>query len=221
MKAKTRRKLEMGARALIFCRVHPSSSGGIGVTLTLLEQLLRRATELAMKQRDGILLVRTTTARKRDLRGTLRRVYLAHLRQVARMAEPELPGLWRKFVLPRGTVPYRTFRAAASGMAAEAEGRKEVLLKYGLGETTLQSLAKALEEFDRAVEQGTQGHLMHVGAGAELDVVADRVVLMVSAMTGIHRVRFAREPELLAAWESANHVVARPRPAGGDVSPAA
>lgn len=40
MKAKTRRKLEMGARALIFSRVHPDPTPGYAVALARLEDRL-------------------------------------------------------------------------------------------------------------------------------------------------------------------------------------
>ena len=60
---------------------------------------------------------------------------------------------------------------------------------------------------------------------------------MVKLMDGLNRFRFAKDPESLAAWESASSVVATPRPAsepkvepgtpegpvpaGGEVRPAA
>lgn len=213
MKAKTRRKLEMGARALIFSRLHPDPSGSAGALLARLEDRLARATQLARQQREGILEVNQATARKRHLQGTMRRAHLAHLRHVARMAERDLPELGQKFVLRRGTIPYRTFRTAARGMAAEAESRKEVLMQHGLADTVLKSLTQALDEFDLAVRQGNRGRLIHVGASADLDRVADEVVLIVKAMDGPNRLRFTHQSELLAAWESASHVVAAPRSA--------
>jgi hypothetical protein len=231
MKAKTRRKLEMGARALIFSRLHPDPSSV--AALARLEDRLARATHLARQQREGMLDVQTATARKRDLQRTMRRAHLSHLRYVARMAERDLPELRQKFVLRRGTIPYRTFRAAAGGMAAEAESRKEVLMQHGLADTVLESLMQALDEFDQAVRQGNRGRLVHVGASAELDRVADEVVLIVKAMDGPNRLRFMHQSELLATWESASHVIATPRssaaqpaaegtpPTAGDVRPAA
>jgi hypothetical protein len=55
VKAKTGRKLEMGARALIFSRVHPDPSSGYAALLAHLEDRLARATHLAGQQRDGII----------------------------------------------------------------------------------------------------------------------------------------------------------------------
>jgi hypothetical protein len=220
MKAKTRRKLEMGARALIFSRLHPDPSPGSVEALARLEDYLARATHLEGQQREGMLDVHSATARKRDLSRLMRRAHLAHLRYVARIAERDLPELEQLFRLKRGTIPYRTFRTAARSMADEAVSRKDVLIRHGLADTVLESLSQALDEFDQVVEQGNRGRLAHVGASADLDLVADEVVLTVKVMNGLNHSRFAHQPELLAAWRSVSHVVAAPRSAG-DVRPAA
>ncbi len=98
-------------------------------------------------------------------------------------------------------------------MAAEAQTRKELLIKHGLSEEVLTALEKTLEEFQTLVEQGAAGRMAHVGASAELVTVAEEVVQVVKVMNGLIRLRFATQPELLAAWESASNVVATPRPA--------
>jgi hypothetical protein len=132
---------------------------------------------------------------------------------------------------------YLAFRTVARGMAAEAQTRKGLLVKYGLADTVFDSLTQELEQFDAAVEQGTQGRRAHVGASAELDTVADEVVQVVKVMDGLNRFRFAKDAESLAAWASASNVLATPRPpagpepvpgtpegpapAGGEVRPAA
>jgi hypothetical protein len=233
MNAKTRRKLEMGANALTFSQAHPDPSPGYATAVARLEDCVARADHLADRQLRGMHQVRSAAARKRDLRRTIRRAHLAHLVWVARLAARELPELRQKFGLGRGTIPYLTFRTAARGMAAEAKAQKQVMVKHGLADTMLASLAQALDQFDRAVEQGIEGRRAHVGASAELNAVADEVVLIVKAMGGLNRLRFANEPELLAAWESTSNVVATPRstavrpasegtlPAAGDVIPAA
>jgi hypothetical protein len=231
MKAKIRRKLEMGRRALEFGRAHPDTSPGYTAALTRLEERLGRADTLAGQQRQGMLEVRAATARKHELRRTMTVGHLDHLVSVARVAARELPELSQKFVLTRTQQPYLAFRTTARGMAAEAMADKELLVRHGLVDTVLEDLGQALDEFDAAVEQGTVGRRAHVGASAELATVADEVVQIVKVMDGLNRVRFASEPEQLVAWESASNVVATPRaapaapevpsPAPGEVRPAA
>jgi hypothetical protein len=95
-----------------------------------------------------------------------------------------------------------------------------VLVRHGLADTVLEGLTQALDEFDLAMRQGIAGRRAHVGASADLDLVADEAVLIVKAMDAPNRLRFTHQPELLAAWESASHVIATPRSAR-DIRPAA
>jgi hypothetical protein len=217
MNAKSRRKLEMGARALEFSRAHPDASAGYTAAVTRLEERLARAAQVAAQQREGLLAVRAAAARKLELRQAMRQSHLSHLSQVARAAAREVPELAEKFVLrPRATT-YLGFRTAARGMEAEAQSRKEVLVKHGLVEAVLEDLTQALDQFDAAVDSSAEGRAAHVGASAELSAVADEVVQCVKMMDGLNRYRFRRAPELLAAWESVSNVVAAPR--SGTVRP--
>jgi hypothetical protein len=51
MDEKTRRILEMGQRALEFCRAHPDSSPEYNATVASLEALLARAEELERREK--------------------------------------------------------------------------------------------------------------------------------------------------------------------------
>jgi hypothetical protein len=233
MNAKTRRKLEMGTRVLNFSRAHPDASPGYAAALARLEERLTRAEQLAAQQREGIIEVRTATTQKRDLRRTLIRRHLVHLARVADVAAREVPEMAQKFVLSRETTPYLAFRTAARGMAAEAQTQRELLVKHGLADSVLDSLVHALNQFDQAVEQGTEGRRAHVGASAELDTVADEVVQVVKVMDGLNRFRFAEDEESFASWRSASNVIGplrsagvkpttpEPPPTGGEIQPAA
>lgn len=232
MLAKSRRKLDMGSRVLEFSRQHPDSSPAFGAAVSRLQERLARADRLAHQQLDGQSAVHVATARKVELRRLIKRTHLRHLSSVAEVASVDEPELGQKFEFPRNTFTIRGFQTAASGMAAEAQNRKDLLLKHGLAEEVLTGLQVALDQFETAVEQGAAGRLEHVGATAELERVAEEVVQVVKVMSGLIHVRFANQPELLAAWESASNVVAAPRsqdptppsggtPPSGEVRPAA
>ena len=232
MNAKSRRRIEMGSRALDFSRAHPDASPGYAAAVTRLEERLARAEQLATQQREGTLKVRAATARKRELRRTMRQAHLSHLAQVAKVASRETPELAQKLVLKPGTTTYLAFRTAARGMAAEAQNQKELLEKHGLAETVLEDLLRTLDQFDAAVESGRGGFQSHVGASAELRAVADEIVQIVRVMDGLNRYRFLNDAELLATWESASNVLAAPRngtpkpgpegtPPDGEIRPAA
>ena len=74
------------------------------------------------------------------------------------------------------------FRTAARGMAAEAQNRREVLVKHGLVETVLVDLLRTPDQFDAAVESGRGGFQSHVGDSAELRAVGDEIVRIVRVM---------------------------------------
>jgi hypothetical protein len=230
MLAITSKRLDMGSRVLEFARQHPDTSPAFTAAVARLQERLARAKQLDVQQHDGRTTVHLATARKAELRRLIRRTHLHHLRSVAEVASVDEPDLVEKFSFPRHPRTYRGFLTAASGMAAEARSRKELLLKHGLAEEVLTGLEVALEQFEVAAEQGAAGRLAHVTAKAELDHVAEEVDQIVDVMSGLVRVRFATQPQVLAAWESASNVVAAPRPEekpesgtapAGDVRPAA
>jgi hypothetical protein len=212
VRAKTRKKLEMGKIVLEFSRQHPDPSPGFVAAVALLQERLARADQLARQQFDGRSEVHAATARKRQLRRLMKKAHLHHLSNVAELAAEEEPEVVQKLRFPSDASTYLAFQAAAEGMAAEAESRKELLMKHGLSEEVLSDLKVTLQEFDTAVQQGSAGRLTHVGASAELLRIADEIVQVVQVMNGLVRIRFANQEELLAAWESASSVVAIPKP---------
>jgi hypothetical protein len=226
MNARTRRKLEMGERALEFTRAHPDTSPGYEAAVTRLDEALNRADLLTDQQRNGLVEVHIASGRKRDLRRALRKGHLAHLGRVARVAEKEAPGLTQRFKVGLTGSTYLGFRAAARGMVAEAAARQELLIRHGLSTTVLDALSQGLDQFDAAVKQGTEGRRAHIGASADLDAVAAEIVQIVRVMDGLNRVRFTDDDELLPAWVYASTVGATPirapvEPVGEEVKPAA
>ena len=120
MNARTRRRIEMGVRALGFSLAHPDSSAGYATTLARLQDRLARAEQLMNLQRDGIAQVRGATVLKRDLRRIMRRAQLMHVVRVAELAAKEVPELSQKFALKPEQIPYLEFQASARAMVAEA-----------------------------------------------------------------------------------------------------
>jgi hypothetical protein len=208
----------MGQRVLEFMRQHPAQTPGLVAATARLQERLSRARQLAQQQLDGSAEMRVATGRKRDLRRLMTRAHLDHLARVAEVASEEEPELLQKFVFPPDATTYLAFRAAASGMAAEAEARKELLVKHGYSEEALTGLKTALDQFETALEQGAAGRLSRVAATAELVTVAEEIVQVVKVMNGLILLRFVNQPEVLAAWESATNVVTISRPEDKPVS---
>ena len=104
-------------------------------------------------------------------------------------------------------------------MAAEAAGRKALLIGEGLPETFLEDLNAALDGYAEAVNQKDIGRASHVGARAELEALTKEMGLLVRRLDSINRYRFSNDGELLAAWMSVKDVAwplnEKPGPAGG------
>lgn len=211
MNALSRRKIEMGMRALEFSRAHPDADAGYGVAAAKLEQLVARAGEAATAQRNGIVDLRAASARKLELRRTMLAAHMAHLSQVGQEAAREDHELGKTFRPKPSKASFLAFRTAAGTMAAEAEAHREVLVRHGLAASVLEEFARRLQEFDAAVALGNAGRTAHRGATAELHVVAAGIVRAVRVMDGRNRQRFAEDPQLLAQWISATTVLGRPR----------
>jgi hypothetical protein len=197
----------MAGRALEFSRAHPDDSDGYRVALQQLEEQVALSEQLADQQREGMVEVRAATARKRDLIRAMRRRQLVHVARVAQRAARELPELAQKFDLPRLPIPHLAFMSGARTMAAEARRHKELLIRHGLVERILEGLEQSLDQFDRAVAQGSEGRRVHIGAVARLDSLANDMVQLVKVIDGANRDRFADDRDLMAAWKSASKVV--------------
>jgi flagellar biosynthesis/type III secretory pathway ATPase len=211
----------MGARALEFSRAHPVDSPGYATTLKQLEEQLARSEQLAKEQERGTTEVRAATARKSELKRSIRRSQLVHLGRVAERAAKDVPELAQKFDLPRIPTRNLPFRTVARTMVEEAQQQKELLVKHGLVAEILDSLGQSLDQFDQAVDRAAEGRRVHIGAAANLEAVSDEIVQIVKVLDGFNRFRFSAEPDLLAGWTAASNVIGPPHPADKPVAPAA
>jgi hypothetical protein len=228
MNAHSRRRVEMGTRALEFSRAHPDSEPGGG--FARLEQLIARANQAAAAQRDGIIQVRAARSRKEDLRRAMLQVPIAHLAEVGRAAAQEEHELGKAFRFRPDASTYFAFRTAARGMAAAAEEHRETLLKYGLSQSVLDEFVRMLDQFDAALVLGHEGRAAHVGATRELRAVSTEIFRTVRVMDGRNRQRFAGDAQLLGSWINASTVFRKPQsgqdpeegtPGGEEARPAA
>jgi hypothetical protein len=230
MNGDSRRKIEMGTRALEFSRAHPDTEPGTATAVARLEQLLAQARETAAVQRDGLIHVRAASARKQELRRQMLAVPIAHLAEVGRAAAREEHELGKTFRFKPGASTFLAFRTAARSMASAAQTHREVLLNHGLSQSVLDEFVQMLEQFDAAAALGNEGRTAHVGATRELRLAASEIVRAVRVMNGRNRQRFADQGQQLGSWINASSVLGTPRPgvvpeggtpAGGEVRPAA
>ena len=237
MNAESRRKIEMGMRALEFSRAHPDADPGYAAAAAKLEQLVARAGVAVTDQRSGLVDLHAGSVQKRELRRAMLAVHIAHLAQVGREAAKENAELGKTFRFRPGAGTFLAFGAAGRLMATEAEQHREVLVRHGLAATVLEEFVQRLDQFDAAVSLCNAGRTAHRGATAEIKAVADGIFRAVRVMDGRNRQRFAGDQQSLEAWVSASTVLGKPKrgevvpeapgegvpgtPAGGEVRPAA
>jgi hypothetical protein len=212
MRARSRRQTDMGDRVSENVHANPAEDPHFLALMAQLDQLRLEAKEAARRQREGITKSRGASELKQSLQAQIRRTHLPHLAHAATSAAQEQPDILPSYRITKDARTVRGFSTIAGTMIAAAQSQHELLLKHGLVQSVLDDLVTMMERFDQAVLQGVEARRVHVGASADLEAIGDRIVRIVQTMDGFQRLRFARDPEKLAAWESASTVHAKPQP---------
>ncbi len=200
----------MAVRVRDYSRAHPSADASYASVLSRLESSITRMEELAGQQQGGFLSKHSSTVRRQELRRRLHGGLLRHLVTIAHDAASENPAITEMFTLPPANATNRAFQTLARKMLEQGQAEKELLAKHGLADKLLDDLTAAVTEFDASVAETNEGLQDHVLARAELDKVSADVMLLVGMLDGLNRYRFDRDPQLLAAWESAKRVTSGP-----------
>ena len=197
----------MGAHARDFNRTHPSSDPNHGLVLAELDETITQMEVLAAQQVTGIVSRGSSAVRRKEIRRQLNDGLLRHLVTVANGAAEQQPDLTREFRMPSTNLSHTVYRTVARTLLDKGVAQRELLVKFGLGETLLDDLRKAVDELDASVDETVASKQRHILARTELRRLSDQVMQLVGILDGINRYRFAREPQLLAAWDRAKHVV--------------
>jgi hypothetical protein len=235
MNKAVRRKLEMVARVREFSRAHPSDDPGHAMVLGRLEERLARAEAIAARQVKGTAEARTARTRRRELRRVVESQLLRHLVAVGSVAAKSHGELTERYKLPYSRAPNQAFLTYVKEILALAQSQRDLLVSEGLGASLLDNLGRMLSEFETLSEAARTGRRDHIGARAELDVIASELLDQVRVLDGVNRDRFGTDPELLAEWRAVREVPGLPRqkgpsrpsgtgevtPSPGDIAPAA
>lgn len=227
MNALLRRRLDMAGRVRDFLRAHKTDAVGEGLGLAKLEELIARAEALDAQQRAGVVVTRSSTKQRHELRRALQSKLLLYLRALGALGESENGELAVQFQLPPTNASQRALLTAARGMLEKATAHKDVLLSRGMPATLLDDLAAALGEIEKTIEATRAGRRGHVGASADLQAVAVEIKKQVRALDGMVRYRFGDNAELIGAWRSARNVLgpfktkSEPEAGGGQTPKAA
>jgi len=210
MDAVTRSVLEMLVRVLNWLTAHPDDEPGMIVLTTSLRTVVLRMTQVIDDQRKGQIDSRAASVRKQELRRVMLADPIAHLSRIGKLAGREVHELRSLFAFKPTADTLLAFQAAARGIITAAQDHKEVLVKYGLSESVLVQFGKSLDEFDAAMQLGSQGRTLHTAATRELAALTNEARVIVRAMDARNRLRFQDDRQALEQWVSARTVLGRP-----------
>ncbi len=202
----------MGDRAAEFSHANPAESAAYTALLGVLDELRTRARASAAQQLEGVAQSRGASVLRQALEAELRKTHLPHLARVGASAGQDQPEVGPTYRLKSTVRTVRGFLTAVSAMAEAARGQRELLARHGLQDAVMDDLTAKVAAYEGAVQQSAEGRRQHIGATAQLRAVADEIVRVVQVMDGFQRLRFAKDPERLAAWVGASSVRATPRP---------
>ena len=142
MNALLRRRLEMAGRVRDFLRAHKTDAVGEGLGLAKLEELIARAEALDAQQRAGVVVTRSSTKQRRELRHALQSKLLLYLRALGALVETENGELAVQFQFPPANGSQQALLTAGRGMLEKATAQKDVLLGRGMPPTLLRGRAR-------------------------------------------------------------------------------
>jgi hypothetical protein len=198
----------MGESASHQAHAIPTEDSSFNAALARLDALLQRAKAAAARQLEGITRSRAASAAARSLQATIRGTHLPHIGRVVELAATDKPELVPAVHQLRDSRTVSGFRTIAGAYVAVAQANQDLLVKHGLTLPVLTDLIAVLDKYDQTVALKLDARQQHIGATAELNSVADEIVQVVQVMDGFQRLRFAQDPDRLAAWESASSVLA-------------
>ena len=207
MDAILRRRLEMAARVRDFLRTHRTDGVGQGLGLARLELLLERAEQLAEQQRVGLVTTRGATKQRRKVRRALSNKLLRYMRVVGAVVGKENHALADQFRMPPSNASAQALLTAGLAILEKATANKEALIGLGMDPQVLEVLGQALGDFEQTLEDSRAGRREHVGASADLQIVAAEIGEQVRLLDGVVQYRFGDNAELMAAWASARNVL--------------
>jgi len=206
MDALSRVRLEAGERVLAHSRANPSDDPNHHALVVRLEQLVKECVALDEKAIRGELAVHFTVRGKEELKELVHE-RLKALAGVAQLASIEEIGAMELVRVPRVKVAYKKFLATTRVMIGHATEYSALLEKYGLPAGFSADLTALADELEAATGRKEAGRQSHVGANADILDVLGEAMKVVKALDRLNRLRYRKDPERLAAWNSARDVV--------------
>jgi hypothetical protein len=211
MNSVVRRKLDMASRVREFTRAHVGSDPGYPTVLARLDELLPRAEAIAARQYQGRVAARGAQAGRMELRRALHSQLMHYLVAVGSFAAKDQAELSERFKLPDINATNQAFLTSVKALLVAAEGQRDLLAKQGLVLASLDEIRRMVADFEAATETARTARRDHIGARADLEVIAAELVEQVKVLDGITRYRFGKDPEVMVEWKAARQLLGAPQ----------
>lgn len=227
MNINLRLKVGMAIRVRDFLLANPFGYEPADQVAALFGEKVGRAQVLLTQQETGELASRTSTRHRRGLKRQMVQLPLRHLLKIAKSVAAEHPEVASGLSRPAFGRSEEAFQASVRAIAQEAETHRELFLKHGLSEESLEELGQMLKAYEQAVHDANAGRRAHTGARAELQALAKELMRLLQQLDGIVLYRFRDKPVLMGAWTSARNIAwplgepAKPEAPAEGVKPAA
>ena len=111
--------------------------------------------------------------------------------------------------MPSSNATHQALLTMSRAILEKATAQKELLVKLGMSEQVLDELTTALGQYEDTIQATSAGRREHVGARADLKVVAADISKQLRLLDKVVRYRFGDNAELMGAWESARNASLR------------
>lgn len=165
-----------------------------------------RAQALLTQQETGEMASRSSRRHRRGLRRQMLQLPIRHLLKIAKSVASENPEVANGLRRPEVGRSEEAFQASVRAIAQEAETHRDLFLKHGLSDESLEDLGKMLSAYEQAVRDANAGRRAHTGARAELRALAKDLMRLLQQLDGIVLYRYRTKPELMGAWTSARNI---------------
>ena len=206
-----RRKLEMAERVREFTRARATSEPSYAPVLTKFQELITRAQQIVARQHQGRLDATGARDRRKDLRRMLQFQLVHYLVAVGSVATKDQAELAARFKLPSTNSTNTVFLTSVKALLVVAEGQRDLLVQGGMEPALLENLGRMVADFEAVSEAARTARRDHIGARADIEVIATELMEQVKVLDGITRYHFGNDPEVMAEWKAAKQVLGLPR----------
>jgi len=211
MRDSIRRKLDKGEREQAFMADNAADfPSGPGATSAVLHTaIIDEMNTLAAQQISGFAGKQAEVDIKGNALDAMKEI-IDQMNRAANAFTDEIPGSDMKFRKPRNR-SQQNIRATALAFLTDGSPIKAKFIEYGLADTFIDDLQAAIDAYDAAVNAEDTSESHQAAATGGMADAAKRLFANGKKLDSIVRIKYANNPQKLAAWTVASHLEKAPQ----------